>query len=719
VPGGAAIYLGDTAFARAHGIISGELGAEESILRSVGGSLIVTGGRPRGTLYAVYELLENTVGCRWYTPWCEKVPSHATLTLPHIDRRVKPYYIYRDNHNGLGDERMYADHEGWIRFVVRNRLNGAGPSQEWGGGVTRGRAGNHSFVLLVPTEKYFKDHPEYFSERKGKRVPSTGSDGNHLCLTNPDVLRIVIEEVKKDLQNYPNATYISVSIGDGGCETICDCSRCRAVAEREGESGLLLQFVNAVADAVKDDYPDKYILTLAYNPTAEPPKRIRARDNVIVFMCRGRTALVHFPTGRDAEPFRAVRACSRFARYIWVWDYSNAIGRGMHFFRPMTWQMHEQFQYYRELATIDGMFQENEFLGGNDVMFTQFYEMNMWIFARLCQNPDQNLDLLIDDFLTGYYGKAAPALRRYVELLKTRVPKYPYRMFSYDFTSEAQQCFDEAEAAVGEEPELLERVKDLRFNLDLATVAWRNDIIRDYLARGGRLEDYPFRLAAMKGRLLGRLESTQHPYLLAKCARWRQPEPDKWTVSFQPVLPMVKAYVNVLCSGKEYAPLPQEFRSLPAERVIDLTGATFAWNASDGPRVSVEPEAALGLAVARMSDSELPMPIGAWRVQGPRQHRAIHIAKEDILGPGYHWYRGPRITLGEATYVYLTESRKYQVHLWSEYDPANAQQQWDVYVSMKATGPAYPHARSGEPNGIYFDRMILVPVGPGEEPVIP
>ncbi|MBT4815458.1 MAG: hypothetical protein HON70_07150, partial [Lentisphaerae bacterium] len=59
------IYLGQTGFAADHKIDVAALGEEESVLRTVDGNLVITGGRPRGTLYAVYGLLEDVLGCRW------------------------------------------------------------------------------------------------------------------------------------------------------------------------------------------------------------------------------------------------------------------------------------------------------------------------------------------------------------------------------------------------------------------------------------------------------------------------------------------------------------------------------------------------------------------------------------------------------------------------------------------------------------------------------
>ena len=49
--------------------------------------------------------------------------------------------------------------------------------------------------------------------------------------------------------------------------------------------GPLLDFVNFLADGIKDKYPEVYIDTLAYQYTQKAPKTIRPRDNVIVRLC--------------------------------------------------------------------------------------------------------------------------------------------------------------------------------------------------------------------------------------------------------------------------------------------------------------------------------------------------------------------------------------------------------------------------------------------------
>ena len=107
------------------------------------------------------------------------------------------------------------------------------------------------------------------------------------------------------------------------------------------------------------------------------------------------------------------------------------------------------------------------------------------------------------------------------------------------------------------------------------------------------------------------------------------------------------------------------------------------------------------------------MPIGFWRtVKKPplSDGGTVCIQAKDISGKGYHWYKGPRFPLSEWTYIYLTENWEMQKSLFSLYDPLNPDQEWEVYVSAKFTGPKYPHGDPKEPNGLFFDRMILVRV---------
>src|SRR5579871_1283508 len=55
-----------------------KLGSEELVMRVKGGHLLLAGGRPRGTIYAVDRFLQEQCGVRWWTPWATNIPKRAT-----------------------------------------------------------------------------------------------------------------------------------------------------------------------------------------------------------------------------------------------------------------------------------------------------------------------------------------------------------------------------------------------------------------------------------------------------------------------------------------------------------------------------------------------------------------------------------------------------------------------------------------------------------------
>ncbi|MEZ6035588.1 MAG: hypothetical protein R3C17_21025 [Planctomycetaceae bacterium] len=68
---------------------------EEWRIETVDESLKLTGGQPRGVIYAVCEFLETHVGIERLDPFTEFVPKQPTLTIPAINRQGTPAFEYR------------------------------------------------------------------------------------------------------------------------------------------------------------------------------------------------------------------------------------------------------------------------------------------------------------------------------------------------------------------------------------------------------------------------------------------------------------------------------------------------------------------------------------------------------------------------------------------------------------------------------------------------
>ena len=66
------------------------LGAEGIVIRTVGDDLILAGGRPRGTLYAVYTFLEDQLGCRWWSSTESTIPKKPDGERGRAQHPVRP-----------------------------------------------------------------------------------------------------------------------------------------------------------------------------------------------------------------------------------------------------------------------------------------------------------------------------------------------------------------------------------------------------------------------------------------------------------------------------------------------------------------------------------------------------------------------------------------------------------------------------------------------------
>lgn len=423
------------------------LGAEGFIIKTSGNYLIIAGGALRGTMYGVYSFLEDYLNCRWFTPKASRIPQSPVISIPPLDAVQKPALEYREiNHQDAFD----------TVWAVRNKLNGCHVRlDESCGGRVDYYPFVHSFYTLVPPEKYFADHPEYYSERDGKRFYERGQ----LCLTNPDVLRIVIERVKEIIKEKPEVDIISVSQND--CTGWCECANCRALDEQEdSHSGTLLNFVNKVALAIEKDHPDKAIDTLAYMYTRKPPRTIVPRPNVIVRLCSIECCFLQplEVCPEDVSFVCDIRGWSKICPRLYIWDY---VINFAHYFMPNPnfYSLGPNIRFFAR-HNVKGIFEQ-----GNG---TEFSELRNYVLAKLLWNPDYDEGKAISEFIKDYYGKAATAIRGYFDLLHDRSRQLDIHLGIFDppnldflnpeTISQCAAYFDEAEK-LAENTEILRRVR--------------------------------------------------------------------------------------------------------------------------------------------------------------------------------------------------------------------------------------------------------------------
>lgn len=436
--------------------LSADLGDEGYGIGVKGKRLFLWGGRTRGAINAVFALLEEDLGCRWYTRSHARIPSVKTLTFAPVPRTYTPALKLRDPFY------FVAFDEDWS---LRNRTNAprAVVREEWGGHIDYGGRFVHTFHSLLPPEEYFDKHPEYYMmDAAGNRDP------HQLCTTHPDVLRLVTREVIRYLKRHPEMEIVSVSKSDGG--RTCLCSRCKALDEAEGTNmAALLRLVNQVAEAIEEDYPDVVVSTLAYLETIGVPKTARPRENVAIRLCNDTVGAWSHPFTPAAEcPFGEIlKAWSAAHDRIYIWDYTVNFS---HYMAPMpnmeviADNIRFQVEHHVEGIMTQGAYQSPG--GERD-------EMRSWVIAKLLWDPARDLFELTQDFIYGHYGKAAPAIAEYNELLRRQGEQFKdalarppggirygmdHPFLSKEFLEAAAELFARAET-LAESEEVLHRVE--------------------------------------------------------------------------------------------------------------------------------------------------------------------------------------------------------------------------------------------------------------------
>ena len=482
----------------------GDLGDDGFRLVTRAPHLLVLGGPVRGTLYGVYELLEKYGGCRWYSSWHSVIPKLDAWPLPEIDEIQKPAFAMREPF--------------WFDFfdgdlAARNKVNGnAMRLTEHHGGKIRFGKGSfvHTFERLCPPDEFFDSHPEYFSEIDGKRV----MERSQLCLTNPDVLKIVTERLLAQIRNDPEAKLFSVSQNDW--RNPCACENCKAIDDREGShAGTMITFVNQVATAVEKEFPDVWIETLAYQYTRQPPQTVRPRHNVVPRLC---TIECDFskPLGQsdyqENQKFvKELRAWNAITGKLYIWDYTTNFRSYTGPF-PNVPALQGNVQLFRDNGVV-GLFEQGAYQGRH----ADFAELKAWLLAKWLWNPDLPAKALLDDFFKGYYGKAAPLVREYFDELHRFYKGRDACLRVFDdvreapltdeFLLRATGLWQNAEKLVNEEPEYLYNVRVGAIPvLHMRAERLANpDQIKVWLTREPERFDLPEKDRALVKDLLGRL----------------------------------------------------------------------------------------------------------------------------------------------------------------------------------------------------------------------
>ena len=457
------------------------LGADGILLRTVGNDLVLSGGRPRGVLFAVYTFLQDEVGYRWFAPDETRVPSKPSLAVSDLNVVYRPPFDLRSFPTGaLSDG----------KFALRLRHNGY---------VIGFNIGDHSMYRLLPPEEHFLEHPDWYAftpvgdktvgessydeslERLKTRAPQAWIDlairtrrlPDQPCTSSAGALEATTRSLLAELEaKYPDWTtspkVVWVSQNNTGME--CKCDLCLVKKRREDSaSASWIAFVNAIAARVAEKYPDVLVATMAFLHTEKPPAHLGVHPNVLVYSCAvtsdRKRPLTEVPQGQWVA-----RWCD-IARHVYIWDHV------VNYWRPIPphpnhFVMGPNLRFFAEQG-VKGLMLEGK--GGN---VGELQRMRAYVACRLMWDPSEDQEQLMAEFLDGYYGAAGPYLMKWILLQREAALRNEQfalsaytlstkQWLTFEDLSDGMGLFQRALTAVAGNAGLEHRVRHARLSLDV------------------------------------------------------------------------------------------------------------------------------------------------------------------------------------------------------------------------------------------------------------
>jgi hypothetical protein len=370
------------------------------------GNLIIIGGRKRGSLYAVYQLLES-FGVKWYSPDYTVIPKQANIKMPTKPFEFSPRFWYRD---------QYWDNGTTPEWMARIRANGEyARIPDDMGGSSHTLYGCHSFFALIPPEEFFTKHPEWFAVKEDGKRSTT-----EYCLTDQTLRDYVRDRALSEVKATDGwAEYIWVSQNDGSLSG-CFCDKC--TAEREAHGGKdkwaanTVSFVNYVADAMAKQFPKVKIKTLAYSYTTEVPSNIKVADNISIELCG------NFMPGDKDPHTKLAKSWAKIAKNIEVYTYGGS-NFGYWWPYPNMWEMGAQ--YSRALnAGVSAFYVQGTAVGKGSGMV----DLRAYLSGRLAWDPSRDMKKETKDFCNGFYGPGGKYVYEYIKWYSDYVKKHKMKV---------------------------------------------------------------------------------------------------------------------------------------------------------------------------------------------------------------------------------------------------------------------------------------------------
>ncbi len=320
--------------------------------------------------------------------------------LPPFAVMEKPFFEHRDGFppaQGRFGETLRAYTLGELKWASNL------PPLKQGGYI----GWDHTAGYLAPMATYRDTHPEFYAQRGGNPIPaSTPTLQVGLCTCHSKLEDITIQNALAWIARQPKRRFFGITDGDQGRWNCPVCAASDPIPDYYTDRNL--QWVNAVARAIRHRHPDKRVFALAYRGTVKPPLHTGLEPNVMVvyapwYWTSRVSSAVGLEHPQNVTAMEELMAWNRlFPGQIGVYDYPGDWVYGTAKRLKLYAKHNIRWIYLNGLKNA----------------------LSRWVASQLLWKPELDADQLVSEFMTASYGPAANTMYTYHALRRDRIERH-------------------------------------------------------------------------------------------------------------------------------------------------------------------------------------------------------------------------------------------------------------------------------------------------------
>ncbi len=441
------ISIGDTAYADSKNIkTDGTLDDSGYIMKTVRNQLFIrSDGDGQGCIYGIYDLLETSIGYRYYYVDEIYYEEKDTVDLYKYDIVEDPSFDFRSMSTWNAFLKSRED------YLRRTRTSGYNALWAWGGNV------HTQTYKILPKEEWFEqykygtvkevldeDGNPVIDEKTGevKTTPNHwfSETGTQLCWTAGDEMYMeAARDIIEQIQTEPFKKYFMV--GQADVTVFCSCPRCTEAKElwALNDAGLQINFINGVARYVNawidENCPERDIrlVIFAYYDTEEPPVKMGDNGKWVpyderVILTEDNVDIYFAPIYTDySVSLTAVENEKIYSNLLKWMDFLEGKDNDFLLYTYDT-NFHHYMYNFNNFDTFKEQAKQYSDLGVDYIMSLGatltnqpcFQEMRYFVESQILWDTSKNYDELVDEFMLHFYKDASAEIREYYDFTRMR-----------------------------------------------------------------------------------------------------------------------------------------------------------------------------------------------------------------------------------------------------------------------------------------------------------